>query len=334
MACARLLLEDAGLAVSGAREDLGMALGTATAGLDSVVEYLGGLIDQGPGGVPAILFSNTVANAPASLCAIEFGLRGPNVTFNQREASSLSAVHFSVAAIRDRRASAMITGGAESIEETYFKVHDRFHALAPMRVTAPNGADEIARPFDVRRNGCVLGEGGFLLLLESATAAAARGARAYGEILGVGATSSKSPANGWPEEHGGLANAMRLALADAKLAPGDVSAVIAASNGSPRLDLLEATAIVDVFGAAPVPVMSLKGAIGESGAAGAAGLLAGLLSVPSGSIGPTAGFAQPDPACAVSVSCRAQTVGGHTFVVNSVAAGGAIYSVVVRAGRS
>ena len=84
-----------------------------TAGLDSLVEYLGGLTDHGPTGVPAILFSNTVSNAPASLCAIEFGLRGPNVTFNQREASSFGALLFSVGAIRHGRAAAMVTGGAD-----------------------------------------------------------------------------------------------------------------------------------------------------------------------------------------------------------------------------
>src|SRR5216684_3129382 len=91
LACTRLLMDDAtgaaaSTAVAGARplgDDVGIALGTSTAGLDSLSEYLNSLSEHGPAGVPAILFSNTVANAPASLCAIEFRLRGPNVTFNQ-----------------------------------------------------------------------------------------------------------------------------------------------------------------------------------------------------------------------------------------------------------
>src|SRR5205823_2896900 len=70
---------------------VGVALGTYTAGLDSTVEYLRGLFTHGPANAPALLFSNTVSNAPASLCAIEFGLRGPNVTVNQRGASALAA---------------------------------------------------------------------------------------------------------------------------------------------------------------------------------------------------------------------------------------------------
>src|SRR5437773_368685 len=177
LACARLAFTDAGCVPDASgRDDVGVALGTFTAGLDSLVEYLDGLTNQGPTGVPAILFSNTVSNAPASLAAIEFGLRGPNVTFNQREASSLAAMAFAAGAIRQGRAAAMLTGGADCLEETFFKVHDRFRVLSPMRGTDREGA----RPFGEGRNGFVLGEGGFVLLLESDAAAAARGARAYG----------------------------------------------------------------------------------------------------------------------------------------------------------
>jgi len=332
LACTRLLFDDAGCAPdAGGRDDVGIALGTFTAGLDSLVEYLGGLTDRGPTGVPAILFSNTVSNAPASLCAIEFGLRGPNVTFNQREASSLGALVFSVGAIRQGRTAAMVTGGADCLEETFFKVHDRFRALSPM--CGGNGvrAAEGARPFDRDRNGFILGEGGFLLLAESASAASARGARVYGEIVGVGATASKAALNGWPADGAGLVNAMRLALSDANLRADEIAAIVGTSNGSPTLDRQEADAIVEVFGRRSMPVSSVKGAIGESGASGAAGLVAGLLSVADGTLGPTVGFRQPDPAFAVCVSGRPQPTSGETFLVNSVASGGTSYSLVVRA---
>jgi len=331
LACTRLLFDDAGCTPdAGGRDDVGIALGTFTAGLDSLVEYLGGLTDRGPTGVPAILFSNTVSNAPASLCAIEFGLRGPNVTFNQREASSLGALVFSVGAIRQGRTRAMVTGGADCVEETFFKVHDRFRALSPMRTERGGGA-EAARPFDRDRNGFILGEGGFLLLIESASAAAARGARVYGEIVGVGATASKTALNGWPADGAGLVNAMRLALSDAALRADQIAAVIGTSNGSPVLDRLEADAIVEVFGSRPIPVASVKGAIGESGASGAAGLIGGLLSIAGGAVVPTAGFLQPDPALAVCVSSRPQPTRGEAFLVNSVASGGTNYSLAVRA---
>jgi 3-oxoacyl-[acyl-carrier-protein] synthase II len=329
LACTRLLFDDAGCTPdAGGRDDVGIALGTFTAGVDSLVEYLGGLTDRGPTGVPAILFSNTVSNAPASLCAIEFGLRGPNVTFNQREASSLSALVFSAGAIRQGRTTAMVTGGADCVEETFFKVHDRFRALSPMR---GERGEEAARPFNRDRNGFILGEGAFLLLIESASAADARGVRVYGEIAGIGATASKTALNGWPADGSGLVRAMRLALSDANLHTDQVAAVIGTSNGSPVLDLQEAEAIVEVFGSRSIPVASVKGAIGESGASGAAGLIAGLLSIAGGAVVPTAGFLQPDPALAVSVSNRPQATLGDAFLVNSVASGGTNYSVAVRA---
>jgi 3-oxoacyl-[acyl-carrier-protein] synthase II len=325
LVCARLLFDDAGGALG---EHVGIALGTSTAGLDSLAEYLDGLSAHGPAGVPAILFSNTVANAPASLCAIEFGLRGPNVTFNQREASSLAALAFSIGAIREGRTTAMVAGGADGVEETFFRVHDRFRALSPMR----GGGAEAARPFDRDRNGFILGEGGFLLLVESAATAERRGARVYGEIAGVGATASKTELNGWPADGAGLARAMRLALSDAGLQADEVHAVIGTSNGSPALDRHEADAIAEVFGSRSIPVASVKGAVGESGASGAAGLIAGLLSIGAGgTLVPTAGFLHQDPALAVCVSSRRQPVRGDAFLVNSVASGGTNYSLLVRA---
>jgi len=327
IACAHLALHDAGCVPdSNGTDDIGVALGTCTAGVDSTVEYLHGLAQHGPAGVPALLFSNTVSNAPASLCAIEFGLRGPNVTFNQREASSLGALVFCMGAVRERRVRAMLTGGADRIEETFFKVHDRFHALSPMRV----GGDEAARPFDRRRNGFVLGEGGFGVLVESGTSARNRGARVYGEILGVGMTASSTELNQWPVDSLSLSRAITLALADAGIPPGGIDAVFATANGSPHLDALEATALATVFGDRPVPVASLKGTIGEHGSGGAAGVVAGLLTLSRGVMPPTVGFAEHDPTCAVNASATARRTSGTTFLVNSVASGGATYALVVR----
>jgi 3-oxoacyl-[acyl-carrier-protein] synthase II len=333
---ARFLAEDAvGRSGAGLSEDAGIAIGTFSAGLDSTVEYLTGLTDRGPLGVPALLFSNTVSNAPASLCAIEFGLHGPNVTFNQREASSLAALAFSVGAIRDARTAVMISGGVDVVEETFFKVHDRFHALSPMRRGAPDSLEqEAARPFDRRRNGPILGEGAYLLLVEAGSAAERRGARVYGEILGIGASAAATAMNAWPDNPSGLVRAMRSALADAGLGPDDIGAVMAAANGSIQLDRIEAAAIDTVFGGRPLPVASVKGAVGEFGASGAAALTAGLLSIPDGRLVPTAGFREADPSCpaSVRVSDRGQPVAGDTFLVNSAASGGTQYSVVVRTG--
>lgn len=329
LACARRLLDDAARTVErSGSDDVGVALGTSTGGLDSTIEYLEGLTAAGPTGVPALLFSNTVSNAAASLCAIELGLRGPNVTFNQREASSLAAIAYAAGAVSDGRIDAMIAGGADRLEEIFFKAHDRFRAMSPMR---GRSGPEAARPFDRCRNGFVFGEGGFLLMLESAPAADRRHARAYGEILGVGTASAATGLNEWPSEPSAIVRAMRLALEQAALAPDEVAAVYAAANGSPQLDAVESAALREVFGGRAVPVTSIKGAIGESGAAGAAALLVALAALGRGVLPPTAGFAERDPACPVAVAREARPIAGGVALVNSVAAAGTICSVLIRA---
>jgi 3-oxoacyl-[acyl-carrier-protein] synthase II len=323
IACAKLTLEHSGVRPP---YQIGVALGTYTAGLDSTVAYMRGYLKDGAAGVPALLFSNTVSNAPASLCAIEFALRGPNVTFNQREASSLAALMYASTAVRDGRVAAMLSGGADRVDEVMFKVYDRFHALSPRAA----GQEEGARPFDARRNGFVLGEGAFTVLLESERSASARGTPVFGEILGCGASSSRAAVNAWPAEPAGLVLAMRGALTDAGLTPDDVHAVFGTANGSIDLDAVEASALTEVFGGRAVPVSSVKGAVGESGASGAAALVAGLLTMPGGRIPPTAGWSEADAACPIRVSGEAQRVAGDVFLVNSVASGGTNYSIAVR----
>ena len=324
LASAKLALDDAAWS-SGGNDDVGVAMGTFTAGLDSTVAYLRGLAKDGPAGVPAILFSNTVQNAAASVCAIEYGLRGPNVTFNQREASSLAAIAFAAGAVRDARVSAMLAGSTDWLEPLFFRVHDRLHALSPMHA----GEDEAARPFDRRRNGYILGDGGFLLLLETAASAERRGARIYGELLAVASGAAPTAMNQWPRDAAPIASRMRQAIEDAGISASEVAAVIATANGSPVLDAIEAKAIQSVL-PDDLPVTSLKGAIGESSGGGAAAIIAGLRCLAAGVLPGTVGFAQPDPACRVNVAARARPVTGRVFLVNSVASGGTIHSAVVR----
>ena len=295
LACARLLFDDAGRAIGpGARRRHRRRPRHVHGRPRQHRRVSEGLTEHGPTGVPAIIFSNTVSNAPASLCAIEFGLRGPNVTFNQREASSLAALAYAVGVVRDGHVGAMVSGGVDRVEETFFKVLDRFRALSPMRAAAAgaHGAgEEAARPFDRRHNGFVLGEGGFGLLLESAWR------RRAAERPRVRRNSRLRHDR---VEHGGEPLAGRRFGAGARHAagarrrragPDSVDAVFATANGSPLLDRLEAAAIGDVFDDRPVPVTSLKGALGEFGASGAAGVVAGLSAVARGVMPPTAGFA-------------------------------------------
>jgi len=320
----RQALEDARLGSPSDREQAGLVLGSFTAGGQTTGEYLESLHQGGSAAAPALLFANTVGNAAASLCGLEFGLRGPNTTISHKEASGLAALAFAADLVRLGRTQTVVAGGADDLYERFFSVHDWFDVLSR------DGSDpEGSRPFDATRNGFVFGEGGFMCVVEDPVAASRRNARIYGEILGIGASGSGEPLNHWPSSPAGLARTMRAALDDAGCAPGEIGAVYASANSTRQLDAVEAVAIGEVF-QRRVPVTSIKGAVGEFGAVGAAAVLAALACGARRRIPPTAGFAAPDPACPVDVSSADRALERPLILVNSFASGGTLYSLLLR----
>jgi 3-oxoacyl-[acyl-carrier-protein] synthase II len=308
-------------------DSVGVILGTCTAGGQPTTEYLAALHAGGATGAPAIIFNSTVANAPASLAGLEYRLRGPNITVGLKEASSLSAIATAIDMLRLGRATAIVTGGVDAIFEIYYRVHDRFAVMAPDGRTAA--------PFDAARSGFLLGEGGYALLLEDASVCDARGARSYGEVLGMGAGSAAVAINQWPDDPEPLARTMRAALDDAHVAPEDVGVIYASANGAPILDAVEAAALRQVFGSARPVVTSLKGSLGECGAGGAAACIAALSCGRDGSVPPTVGLEQLDAAAAdLNVARTATRVANPIVLVNSVGSGGSIASVVLRVERA
>jgi len=325
-----LALEHAGLlpARGAGSDDVGVALGSYTTGLHSLIDYLDKLNALGPIGASALDFSNTVGNAAASLCGLEFGLRGPNVTLSQREASGLGAIAYAATLVRSGHCRAVVTGGIDDFERLFFAVHDRFHVLAH-----DDGHGEASRPFDLNRNGFVLGSGGYAIALEHADSAARRSAAVHGEILGIGSSSGRARPSDWPADAQPLARAMRAALEQAACEAADVAAVFASANSTVTLDRLEAEAIGSVFGPLGVPVVAVKGALGECGATSAASLIAALASLRVGRLPPTLGLTARDPTCPVDAvpSGRPLAAGlGRVALVNAFATGGTNYSIAVR----
>ena len=241
-------------------DEVGVALGSFTAGVHASAEYLQSYLQQGPASAPALLFSNTVGNAPASICGLEFALRGPNATLMHKEASGLAAIEFGAHLIRRGKSPAMLAGGADVLESSFYRVHDWFHVLAP--------DPEPCRPFDANRRGFLLGEGAFLFVLEDAAHAAARSAPVLATILGTATGGSSETLNAWPGQPDALVRIIRRALARAEVPADAIDVVYASANGSIALDAVEATALGIVFGARPVAVTAIKGAIGESGGGG------------------------------------------------------------------
>jgi 3-oxoacyl-[acyl-carrier-protein] synthase II len=325
LAATRLALEDAALLPVPNPDRIGIVLGSCTAGVHTTGEYLEGLMKGGALGAPALLFSNTVGNAPASLCALEFGLRGPNTTLNHKEASGFAALHAAVQLLRRDKADHLLSGSAEDVYPLYFEVHDRFRVLSH-----DGDQPEGSRPFDETRNGFVMGEGAFMLALERCSKAAERGRPVHGVILGVGATGSSEPVNAWPSTPGAMARAMRRALGDAGCTPEEIGVVFAAANGVPAFDAVEADAIVEVFGPRRVPVTSIKGAVGEFGGAATASLVAAVLCAGRGLVPPSGGCTRSDVADRLRIPRAPLEIERPLVIVNSFASGGTCYSIVAR----
>ncbi len=328
VASARLALDAAALPRREAGyDDVGVVFGTCTCGVHSTGEFLDRLLDLGPTGAPALVFSNTVGNAAASLIALEEKLRGPNTTLSYKEASGLAAVALATDLVRAGKVGALVTGGAEDIYDLYFQVHDWFGVLSH-----DGEFPEGSRPFDVTRNGFVMGEGGFVAVVEDAARAEARGVPVLADVVGVGATSGITPVNAWPTDPAPLVRCMRAALDEAGIGPADVGAVYAAANGSVDFDRLESHAIATTFCGRPVVTTSVKGAVGEGGMAGAASLVAAVLAGRRGLVVPTVGLAQPDPSCAALgwVIGTPAALASPYILVNSFASGGTNYSVLIR----
>jgi 3-oxoacyl-[acyl-carrier-protein] synthase II len=327
IAAARQALDASGLDYGEEVDDqVGVVVGTYTAGGSPTEDYLRGLFTQGPIGVPALIFNATVANVAASLVALELKFRGPNVTISQKEASGLLAVAQAMDLLGAGQARALVVAGVDALYPLFFKVHDRFRVLSH-----DNGAPEGSRPFDITRNGFVLGEGAYALVLEPYELAQARG-RVLGEVLAVACGGTSPGINQWPASEAPIARVMRQAIASSGLRPDAVDVVYASANSTPQLDAVEARAIAGVFTAHRPVVTSLKGAIGECSAAGVAGLVAAIMCPASGRVPPVVGLRESDAACDGLVLAKAPApVPGPVALVNSVASGGALATAVVRA---
>jgi act minimal PKS chain-length factor (CLF/KS beta) len=175
----------------------------------------------------------------------------------------------------------------------------------------------------------VLGEGGFGLWLEQSDGLASGQAE---EVVGVAAAGAAVGLNLWPDQPEPLMRTMRLALEDAGLSPADVDVVYASANATADLDATEAEALSRLFAGSRAVVTSLKGALGEFGASGAAACAAAFLCGREGRVPPIAGLSRPIAAAArLNLARAAVEAPGPIVLVNSFASGGALFSVVLRA---
>ena len=260
----------------------GVIFATGVGGLRSTEEQIGVLLEKGERRVSPFLVPMMMPNAAGAAISMRYGLQGPNETITTACAASTHAIGAAARLIAWGIVDACVTGGSESAGCAIGVA-----AFGNMTALSSSGR---SRPFSPERDGFVLGEGSGVLILEEWEAAVARGATIVGEVLGAASNADAhhitAPAPGGV----GAIVCMQTALADAGLAPTDITQINAHGTSTPLNDAAEAAAVTSVFGPRGVPITSTKGVTGHAlGAAGALEAVAVLASMQHGLIPPTAG---------------------------------------------
>lgn len=266
---------------------------------------------------------DTVVCSTTDVILRALGCRGPVHSVSTACSSSANAIGIALDLVRDGDVEIAVAGGSD--------------ALCRLTVAGFNSLGVVAadqpRPFDERRTGMVLGEGAAFLVLESEEHLRRRGGEPEAELLGYGSTAEAHHIVHPMNSGEGAARSMRLALADAGVAPADIDHINAHGTATKQNDLMEAAAIRTVFGARAdtLPVTSTKSLVGHTlGVSGAIEAVASLLTVRHGTVPPTAGHAQRDEGCDIDVVHGAPRDGTYDLVIsNSFAFGGADVSLVL-----
>lgn len=279
------------------RERVGVIVGSGIGGMYAFEDQVRTVIERGPRRISPFFIPMMISDIAAGHISIRWDLRGPNFATTSACATSGHAIGIAAKMIRFGDADVMVTGGGEApVSPSGLGGFCALKALS-FRNDDPEHA---SRPFDLNRDGFVMGEGAGILVLESLEHALARGARIYGELAGVGFSGDAHHITAPPEDGHGAIQSMKVALQDAGMESSEIDYVNAHGTSTPLNDAAESKAIRAVFGshADKLAVSSTKSMHGHLlGAAGAIELAASLLAMQNGIVPPTINYETPDPEC-------------------------------------
>ena len=296
LACraSELALADAGLLddpiLRGGR--VGVAYGSSTGSTQALRDFAGMLEYRTTSGINATTYIRMMSHTTAVNIAVFFGLTGRVIPTSSACTSGSQGIGYAYEAIRWGRADVMIAGGAEELDVTMAAAFDTLFATS-----TKNDTPELTpRPFDAARDGLVLGEGAGTLVLEELDHAQARGARIYAELVGFGTNCDGTHVT--QPSAATMAEAMRLALDDAGLAPQAIGYVNAHGTATQQGDVAESHATARMFGSR-IPISSLKSYMGHTlGACGALEAWMTIEMMRAGWFAPTVNLERVDPECA------------------------------------
>ncbi len=306
LAAAAEALDDAGLVPEeldlGERRRFGVALGSGGVGMEFMERQIREYYLGDPKAISLYAVPSSTPGSMSSELSMRFNLRGPSHVMTTGCTSSTDAIGHAMSLIRYGRADRVLCGGADSPVAEGIMIG--FSLMKIMTTSWNDEPERGSRPFSRDRDGFVLAEGAWMLILEEHDAARKRGATAYAELLGYGANCEAFHRVRLEESGEEPARAMRLALEDAGVAIDEIDYLNLHGTSTVLNDRIETRAVKRVFGsrATSIPASSLKSMIGHpQGACGAAGLAAALLAMRDGFIPPTINHDEPDPECDLDV---------------------------------
>lgn len=275
----------------------GVVLGCGIGGVTTWEDDHAAFLERGR--VSPLLIPKMLSNSAAGQLSIAFGLRGPNMTVNTACAAGASAINVARDLLRAGAVDVVLAGGAEAGVTPHSAA-----AFARMGALSRREDETASRPFDVDRDGFVMGEGAGILVMERGVDAAGRGHTPLAVLAGAGASADAHHITAPPEDGAGAVLAMRRALEDADIAGDDVEHINAHGTSTPLNDAAEARAIRHLLGghADRVAVTSTKGTTGHLlGAAGGVEAAFAVLALHHGFVPPTANLREVDPEVSLDV---------------------------------
>lgn len=319
LAAARMAIEDAGLSAEALRgPHASVVLGT-TMGEAGVLEDLDHQwIHKGSSGVRRAWIPKYGSTLLPIHVARALGAEGRVLTLPAACAAGNYAIGFAADLLRAGKADVVVTGAAEMLQELQYSGFVRLAAMAPAK----------CQPFDLNRQGLILGEGAGILVLESEAHAVRRNAKLLAEVGGHGMTCDAYHITRPHPDAAGSIGAMLQAIERSGLRSDDIDFVNAHGTGTRHNDAAEAKVMKSVFGDRRVPISSMKSMLGHCmGAASALEAIGCVMTLEEGLYPPTIGYETPDPECDVDVVANVVRKGPNDIVLNNSLAFGGYNSV-------
>ena len=303
MAAAEETVADSGLlSANFDKNKVGVITGVGIGGMLTLEEQHSLLVEKGARRVSPFFIPKMISNIAGAMIAIKYEFKGINFNCVSACASANHAIGTALRTIQYGDADAIVTGGIEAAVTPL-----SFAGFCSMRAmsTRNDEPEKACRPFDLNRDGFVMGEGAAFLMLEELEHAKKRNAKIYAEVVGYGATDDAFHITAPAENGEGGARAMQMAINDAGISPSAIQYINAHGTSTPLNDKNETISIKTIFGehARKVTINSTKSMVGHTlGAAAGIEAIAAIKAITESKIHPTINFETPDPDCDLDYS--------------------------------